>query len=53
MAIRYLLATPGHRMDGRFVTPAWLTAESLPQFLPLQPDEQLAAADVQLLADPP
>ena len=31
--------------------PVWLVAESLPQLLPLPPDEQLGAADVQLLAN--
>ena len=43
----------GHRMDGGFEAPAWLAAESLSQLLPLQSDEELAVADIQLLADPP
>ena len=42
----------GYRVDSEFTAPAWLAAESLSQLLPLQPDEQLGTADVQLLADP-
>ena len=38
-------------MDGRFAALAWLVAESLSQLLPLQPNEQLGAEDVQPLAD--
>ena len=38
-------------MVGGSAVLAWLVAESLFQLLPLQPDEQLGAADVQLLAD--
>ena len=41
----------GYRMDRGSAALAWLVAESLFQLLPLQPDEQLGAADVQLLAD--
>ena len=38
-------------MDGGSAALVWLVAESLSQRLPLQPDEQLGAPDVQLLAD--
>ena len=48
-----VLAIPGYRMDGGFATPVWLVAESLSQLLQVQPDKQLAAANIQLLADPP
>ena len=45
-----LLDIPGYRICGGFAAPAWFAAESLSQVLPLQPDKQLAAADVQLLS---
>ena len=38
----------GYRIDGGSAVLAWLVAESLSQLLPLQPDEQLGAADVYL-----
>ena len=41
----------GYRMDGGSAVLFWLVAESLYQLLPLQPDEQLGAEDIQLLAD--
>ena len=40
-------------MDGGSGAQTWLVAESLPQLLLLQPDEQLRVGDVQVLGDSP
>ena len=48
---RYGCHSPGYRTNSGFAVPAWPAAESLPQLFPLQPDEQLGTANVQMLAD--
>ena len=42
----------GYQMVSGFAATVWLAAETMSKLLQLQPDEQLGAADVQLLTDP-